>query len=147
MCFQSLPTTPLPRLDELAAPHPTPIGSSFDLRIHVVGRIPPVGQRPSVAHHPLADIVPAGSTGIADCDNPPIAIAVPLDTGYPVLGDEERQGVGCLKATLPFAFLIPAFLLGLGGIDPVDADTLAGDSYRVAVDDAGLAGAVGERRT
>lgn len=132
------------RIGELAGPHATPFGPGGRFVGHVGLAVAAVGGGPAFAHHALAQIV---SGGVPAHGHPP-AVAIAL-LGLALDGATAHrlaQGGGGLGAACPGFPLEGADLLGLDGVDAVDAHALALEGQGVAIDDPRDAAHGGRRR-
>ncbi len=94
-------------------------------------------------HHPSTHVLAGhGAPG----DDALVAVAAQVLARHGPAGDLLGQGIRCVFAALPWLAIQAAELPALRRVDPMEANTLAMDFERIAVDHRGDAGHVGQGR-
>ena len=131
-----------PRRDVAARPHAAPgmLGLSLDLIVHASRIIWPV-ERETVADKPLAKV---SAINRASCHGAPVLIQRDGCAADRSAGNETVKIVCCLRAASVSKAVFATTKLGaFGSIDAPKPNARAMDLYRVAVDNARLAGEIG----
>ena len=128
---------PPPRRHEVTPPQPPLRSSRRTLVGHIVRRVFPVRERPSLAHHPPIEVL---APDPADGHDSPVTVPVALLAGYRPPADTPRKRTGRLGPASPAPTAGDAGLLRLWRVDAVQTNALAGQPNRIPIRHQGATG-------
>ena len=130
---EPLATPPIPRGDKVSSPDPALRGPRRPFRANVRTRVPPIGERPALADHPLVEV---RARRAAYRHAPTVTVPIPLLATHAPGTDALGESTGRPLPARPAATIGNATLSALRGIDPMEPDARSADLQGVAVKDA-----------